>query len=53
MLKYKSVIKINLKLNFLVQLKIYSYFKNMVEGSISQEFRFKDIDETQINLLKK
>ena len=24
---------------------IYNYFKNMIEGNISQEFRLKNIDE--------
>ena len=27
-------------------MKIYSYFKNIVGENISQEFRFKNIDET-------
>ena len=31
----------------LVLLKIYKYFKNMVEESISQEFRFKSVDGTR------
>ena len=31
-------------------MKIYNYFKNMVEENISQEFRLKNIDET-INYL--
>ena len=26
--------------------KIYNYFKNMVEENINQEFRFKNINET-------
>ena len=30
----------------MVELKIYNYFKNMVEVNISQEFRLKNIDET-------
>ena len=28
-------------------MKIYNYFKNMVEENISQEFRLKNIDETK------
>ena len=28
-------------------MKIYHCFKNLVEGNISQEFRFKYIDETR------
>ena len=28
-------------------MKIYNYFKNRVEGNISQEFRFKNTDETR------
>ena len=28
-------------------MKIYNCFKNLVEGNISQEFRFKYIDETR------
>ena len=32
---------------FLVYSKIYNYFKNMVEESISQEFQLKNIDETR------
>ena len=28
-------------------MKIYNYFKNMVEENISQEFRLKNIDETR------
>ena len=31
----------------MVKLKIYNYFKNMVEENISQEFRLKNIDETR------
>ena len=34
-------------LKFLVWLRIYNYFKNMVEENISQEFRLKNIDETK------
>ena len=33
--------------NILVYLKIYDYFKNMVEEHISQEWRLKNVDETQ------
>ena len=32
---------------FLVYSKIYNYFKNMIEESISQEFQLKNIDETR------
>ena len=35
-------------LKFLVWLRIYNYFKNMVEENISQEFRLKNVDETRI-----
>ena len=37
---------------FLVYLKIYNYFKNVVEENISQEFRLKNIDETRNYFLK-
>ena len=33
--------------NILVYLKIYDYFKNMVEEHVSQEWRLKNADETQ------
>ena len=33
-------------------LKIYNYFKNMVEENIKQEFRLQNIEETR-NFLKK
>ena len=32
---------------FLVYLKIYNYFKNMVEENVSEEFRLKNLDETR------
>ena len=32
---------------FLVYLKIYNYFKNMVEENISLEFKLKNIDEAR------
>ena len=32
---------------FFVYLKIYDYFKNIVEEDISQEFRLKNKDETK------
>ena len=35
------------EIKFFVQLKIYNYFKNMIEEYITQEFRLKDIDETR------
>ena len=28
-------------------MKIYNYFKNMVEENISQDFKLKNIDETR------
>ena len=31
----------------MVYLKLYYYFKNMVEENISQEFSLKNIDETR------
>ena len=31
----------------MIYVKIYNYFKNMVEENISQEFRLKNIDETK------
>ena len=34
-------------------MKIYSYFKNMTEENISQEFRLKNIDETRNYLIEK
>ena len=37
---------------FLVYLKIYNYFKNIVEENISQELRLKNIDETRNYFLK-
>ena len=33
-------------------MKIYNYFKNMVEENISQEFRLKNIDETRNYLIE-
>ena len=39
-------------LKFLVQLKMYDYFKNMAEENISQEFRRKNIDETKNHLIE-
>ena len=30
-------------------MKIYNYFKNMAEESISQRFRLKNIDETNLD----
>ena len=36
----------------MVYLKIYHYPKNIVEESISQEFRLKKIDETRNDLLE-
>ena len=33
-------------------MKIYSYFKNMTEENISQEFRLKNIDETRNYLIE-
>ena len=36
----------------MVYLKIYNYFKNMVVKHISQEFRWKNIDETKKFLLE-
>ena len=38
---------------FLVSLKIYNYFKNMVEENISQEFRLKIWMKQEISFLKK
>ena len=32
---------------FLIHFKIYNYFKNMAEENISQEFRLKNIVETE------
>ena len=37
---------------FLVYLKIYNYFENMVEQNISQELRLKNIDEAGNYFLK-
>ena len=37
---------------FLVSLKIYNYFKNMVEENISQEFRLKNLDKTRSYFLE-
>ena len=31
----------------MVWLKVYNYFKNLVEENISQEFRLKNINETR------
>ena len=33
-------------------MKIYNYFKNIAEENISQEFRFKNIDETRNYLIE-
>ena len=33
-------------------MKICNYFKNMVEESVSQELRFKNIDETRNYLIE-
>ena len=30
-----------------ILIKIYNYFKNMVEGNISQKFRLRNIDKTR------
>ena len=32
---------------------MYNYFKNIVEESISQKFKLKNIDEKKISFLKK
>ena len=37
----------------MVHLKIYNYFKNMIEENISQEFRLKKYMKQEIILLKK
>ena len=37
---------------FFVYLKIYDYFKNIVEEDISQEFRLKNKDETKNYLIE-
>ena len=34
-------------------MKIYNYFKSMCQGSISQEFRLRNIDETRNYFLEK
>ena len=36
----------------MVYLKIYNYFKNMIEEKISLELRFKNIDKTRNYLLE-
>ena len=36
---------------FLVYLKIYNYFKNVVEENIRQELRLKNIDKTKTFVL--
>ena len=49
-MKVKNYLKVKNQLKyqkFLVELKIYNYFKNMAEEKISQEFRLKNIDETR------
>ena len=33
--------------NFLVYLKIYNYFENIVEENINQEFRLKGVEKTK------
>ena len=33
-------------------MKIYNYFKNLVEENISQEFRLKKIDKTKSYLIE-
>ena len=33
-------------------MRIYNYFKNMIEENISQEFRLKNIDETRNYLIE-
>ena len=33
-------------------MKIYNYFKNMVEENLSQEFRLKNIDKTRSYFLE-
>ena len=47
MMKIKKYLKKKIQLRqekFLVYLKIYNYFKNIVEENIGQEFRLKNID---------
>ena len=39
-------------LKLLGLMKICNYFKNMAEESVSQEFRFKNIDETRNYLIE-
>ena len=31
---------------------MYNYFKNMVEENTSQEFRFKNMDESRVSFLE-